>query len=175
MNNNIDKAIKFAKYYHGGQVRKYTGEPYFVHCEEVATIVAQHGGSDTQIIAAYLHDTVEDTGAELSIIEYEFGTEVAILVEMLTDVSKPSDGNRRRRKEIDREHTARSSPEAKTIKLADLISNTKSIITGDKNFAKVYLREKEQLLPYLEEGNKELFNKANELLILGFLTFLEEK
>ena len=46
---------------------------------------------------------------------------MAYLVDCLTDVSKPSDGNRAVRKEIDRQHLAKASPKAKTIKLADLI------------------------------------------------------
>jgi (p)ppGpp synthase/HD superfamily hydrolase len=57
----------------------------------------------------------------------EFAKEVVALVEMLTDVSKPEDGNRAVRKEIDRQHTALASPEGKTIKLADLIDNTQSM------------------------------------------------
>ena len=67
---------------------------------------------------------------------------MAELVDDLTDVSKPQDGNRATRKELDRQHTAKASPDAKTIKLADLISNSRSIMKDDPNFAKVYMKEK---------------------------------
>jgi (p)ppGpp synthase/HD superfamily hydrolase len=89
-----------------------------------------------------------------------FGGEVANLVEMLTDVSKPSDGNRKIRKAIDCEHTAKASPQAKTIKLADLIDNTKTIVAFDPEFAKIYLAEKRLLLDVLVDGDKTLFDLA---------------
>jgi len=86
-----------------------------------------------------------------------------ILVEQLTDISGPSDGNRTTRKEIDRQHTSKSYPDAKTIKLADLIDNQFSIVKRDPNFAKVYLKEKGLLLEVLKEGDKTLYNMALKL------------
>lgn len=112
------------------------------------------------ICAAWLHDTVEDTPATLDEVERVFGFEVAALVEMLTDVSKPSDGNRAVRKAIDREHTAKASPQAKTIKLADLIDNTRSITEHDPKFAAVYLAEKALLLEVLRDGDATLLEIA---------------
>jgi len=61
-------------------------------------------------MAAWLHDTVEDTPCTLDDVRNMCGEEVAVLVEMLTDTSKPEDGNRAARKAIDREHTAKASP-----------------------------------------------------------------
>jgi hypothetical protein len=74
-----------------------------------------------------LHDTVEDTGVELAELRRVFDDDVATLVEWLTDVSRPEDGNRVARKAIDRAHTARAPARAKTVKLADLIDNSRSI------------------------------------------------
>ncbi|MNN49323.1 hypothetical protein D3C81_1638410 [compost metagenome] len=82
----------------------------------------------------------------------------------LTDVSKPEDGNRAKRKEADRNHTAMQSPECKTIKLADLISNSKSICEHDKDFAKVYIKEKELLLEVLTEGDPTLYAQARGIV-----------
>jgi len=129
-----------------GQVRKYTGEPYHVHPAEVAWIVEQAGGTEAQRAAAWLHDVVEDTYVSIELIAQMFGDEVAELVGWLTDVSVPTDGNRAERKAIDREHTGRASLAAKMIKLADLCSNTASIVEHDAAFAKVYLEEKRLLL-----------------------------
>lgn len=165
MSNLTEKAKIFAKQKHANQQRKYTGEPYFVHCNEVAEIVKSVGGTDEMIAAAYLHDTVEDCNVSIDIITEMFGEEVSELVGWLTDVSKPSDGNRQARKEIDRKHTAMASPEAKTIKLADLISNSKSIAKHDKDFARVYLKEKRLLLDFLTEGNPTLLEQAKKVLI----------
>ena len=114
------------------------------------------------LAAAWLHDTVEDTGVSLGLIEAEFGPEVADMVEMLTDVSHANDGLRAHRKRIDREHTAKASPAAKTIKLADLIDNTRSIVERDPKFAEVYLKEKRLLLDVLTEGDATLHAIAIE-------------
>ncbi len=92
---------------------------------------------------------------------------MAFLVLEVTDVSRPEDGNREARKAIDREHLARSSPEGATIKLADLIDNTKSIVAHDKGFARVYLPEMEKLLEVLRHGDPALWQRAYETLCMA--------
>ncbi len=143
-----------------GQLRKYNKQPYHVHLEAVAELVAEVTDDPEAIAAAWLHDTVEDTPATLEDIEENFGLPVAELVEELTDVSKPSDGNRARRKAIDRDHSAQASPRAKTVKLGDLIDNCKDITKHDPRFAKVYLVEMGALLDVLDEGDERLFQEA---------------
>jgi hypothetical protein len=144
--------------------RKYTGEEYFVHLKEVQEIVASVGGSFAQQSAGLLHDVVEDVKVDPQLILEVFGREITQLVEMLTDVSKPEDGNRKIRKHKDLLHTAQASPEAKTIKLADLISNSRSIIAHDPGFAVVYMREKRNLLAVLKEGDPTLYRQAQEII-----------
>lgn len=146
------------------QRRKYTGEPYILHPAAVVELVRSVPHTEAMLCAAWLHDTVEDTHATLWGIERMFGVEIAELVEQLTDVSKPEDGNRMLRKRIDREHTVKASPAAKTIKLADLIDNTRSIAAHDPDFAKVYFAEKRLLLEVLREGNPTLWKMAHDLL-----------
>lgn len=160
------RAKEFATLYHGSidQRRKYTNEPYINHPASVVELVRSVPHTEAMLCAAWLHDTVEDTPCTLDEIERVFGFEVAALVEMLTDVSKPSDGKRAARKKIDREHTAKASPQAKTIKLADLIDNSRSIVERDQNFAKVYLAEKTLLLEVLQEGDATLLAMAREFL-----------
>lgn len=162
----IDRARIFATAAHHavGQIRKYTGEPYINHPAEVASIVAAVTNCPEMVAAAWLHDVVEDTAVTIDVIRAEFGPCVATLVEGLTDLSKPEDGNRAERKRIDREHTARQSPACKTIKLADLISNTRTIVTLDPEFAKVYMAEKALLLKVLQEGDPLLLERAEYLL-----------
>lgn len=99
------------------------------------------------IAAALLHDTVEDVPwVTQSMIDAYFGNIVGRLVENLTDVAKPSDGNRAARTAINRAHTALAEPEAKTIKCADLLHNTASILQHDPGFAVIYMKEKRLLL-----------------------------
>ncbi len=162
-----NRAKGFAEYHHGliGQKRKYTGEPYINHPAAVVKIVESIPHTKEMIAAAWLHDTVEDTNATLEDVRDEFGIYVAELVEMLTDISKPSDGNRAYRKTIDRNHTASAYPDAKTIKLADLIDNTKSIVEHDSDFAKVYLAEKVLLLEVLKDGDPKLWEIAKNQIV----------
>jgi (p)ppGpp synthase/HD superfamily hydrolase len=159
----VHKAQVFAIAAHSAvkQVRKYTGEPYFVHPAEVARIVAEVPGSTAEMVAAaWLHDTVEDTGVTSNDIHMNFGPEVAVLVGWLTDVSKPEDGNRAHRKAMDRMHTAAAPAEAQTIKLADLISNSRSIMQYDPEFAKTYLAEKRLMLDVMTKGDPGLHAMA---------------
>jgi (p)ppGpp synthase/HD superfamily hydrolase len=154
----------FEKHSEVNQKRKYSGRHYIVHPAAVADLVRNIDHAPPMLAAAWLHDTVEDTKATLEEVHAMFGQEVYMLVEMLTDISKPEDGNRKRRKEIDRQHTAKANPPAKTIKLADLIHNSKSIIEKDPGFAKVYLREMRALLEVLKEGDSSLWVRANEIV-----------
>lgn len=163
----VQKAQVFAIAAHSavGQKRKYTGEPYFVHPAEVAKIVASVPGSTPDMVAAaWLHDVVEDTGCTYTDIHMNFGPEIAVLVGWLTDVSKPEDGNRAVRKAIDRAHTAEAPAEAQTIKLADLISNSKSIVQHDPTFAKTYLEEKRMLLEVMTKGDPVLMAEARKYI-----------
>lgn len=158
----IKKAKEFAQHHHSSidQRRKYTNEPYIVHPAAVAKLVSSVPHTEAMIAAAWLHDTVEDTPATIEMVQEEFGEAIAVLVEMLTDISKPEDGNRVQRKSIDRDHTAQASAEAKTIKLADLIHNSETILKHDLEFAKVYMAEKAALLNVLREGDQVLFTTA---------------
>ena len=168
MSDLINRAYEFAAYKHRNQVRKYTGEPYITHPQEVACIVSMLPNvSDEMIAAALLHDTVEDTDTTVKNIFDYFGPVVAAYVYWLTDVSKPSDGNRAARKKLDREHMAKAPPHVKNIKLADMISNTRSIFEHDKKFAKVYLAEKQLLLNALIREfppNEKLLDLAYDIL-----------
>jgi len=143
--------------------RKYSDQPYEVHLEAVAKLVASVSDDPETLAAAWLHDTVEDTPATLGDIEAEFGAAVAELVEELTDVSKPGDGNRARRKELDRQHLAQASARAKTVKLADLIDNCRDITRHDPRFARVYLAEMTALLDVLKEGDPSLMQQARRV------------
>ena len=162
----VERARVFATAAHAAvkQVRKYTFEPYIVHPTEVASIVASVPHTNEMLAAAYLHDTVEDTGVSIVDIQVEFGNEVASLVGWLTDVSKPEQGNRAVRKAIDREHTAMAPAAAQTVKLADLIANSRSILAHDPAFAKVYLEEKRMLLEVLTRGDATLMARARSIV-----------
>jgi guanosine-3',5'-bis(diphosphate) 3'-pyrophosphohydrolase len=81
------KAYQFAHNLHADQRRK-SGEPYIVHPLAVAEILTDYGMDETTLIAAILHDVVEDTHVSVEEVSHEFGEQVASLVEGLTKLAK---------------------------------------------------------------------------------------
>jgi (p)ppGpp synthase/HD superfamily hydrolase len=162
--SQIFKSLDFAVTAHEGQKRKYTKEPYIVHPINVCAIVASVVKDDDMFSAALLHDVVEDTEITLEDIGNEFGFDVAGLVSSLTDISKPEDGNRAKRKAMDMRWISSRCEKSKTIKLADLIDNSETIVKYDPGFAKVYMSEKRDLLEVLKEGNQVLYQRASRIV-----------
>tara|TARA_R110000851_G_C13102760_1_gene569336 strand:- start:79882 stop:80421 length:540 start_codon:yes stop_codon:yes gene_type:complete len=149
---------------HEGQVRKYTGDPYIVHPLAVAKIVQSVTQDIDMLCAAMLHDTVEDTTMTNSAIQKIFGVRTANFVNELTDICVPEDGNRALRKSIERRRLNQVSAQAQTIKLADLIDNSKSILDADAKFASTYMSEMEELLGVLTRGSHTLHWEATMIL-----------
>lgn len=166
MDDLVSRARSFAVRAHGriDHRRKYSLDPYEVHLQAVADLVASVSNDPEMLAAAWLHDTVEDTATTLADLDHHFGTAVAGLVRDLTDVSQPADGNRATRKSIDQGHLAGASQRAKTIKLADLIHNCRDICSHDPEFAKIYLAEMASLLEVLQDGDTLLYNQAMNVL-----------
>jgi len=159
----IMEALAFAIAAHGEQKRKYTGEPYVNHVVAVARTVQALDGSDEMIAAALLHDVLEDTATTYVELVDKFGRKVADLVLELTDrFDNPVlHGNRATRKALERARLAQASPAAQTIKLADMLDNSASIMTYDPAFAKVYLPEKIALFKVLTKADQRLHTAFN--------------
>jgi len=165
MSNLTYKARLFAADAHEavGQVRKYTNQPYIVHPIEVAQIVRSVKHTEAMICAAYLHDVLEDTKVTENTLREEFGGEITELVLWLTDVSTKKDGPRAVRKVLDREHLAKAPAAAQTVKVADLISNSKTIVKFDPHFAVTYIEEKLALLDILTKADTGLRARGYEI------------
>lgn len=163
----VAMAIGYAHCAHKDQRRKYTNTPYIEHCIEVMEICEEYGLSDEVLAAAVLHDTVEDTAVTVDDIARLFGPVTARLVDEVTDVSRPEDGNRAYRKAKDAIHLSQSSPDGANIKLVDTIANTASIVKHAPGFARIYLAEKFALLPLLSHGDTRLHARARDVLILA--------
>jgi (p)ppGpp synthase/HD superfamily hydrolase len=160
----IENARVFATAAHAavGQKRKYTFEPYVVHPIQVAEIVKSVGGTPAMICAALLHDVLEDTKVPEWVLREEFGDLVTDMVVWLTKVEVP--GNRKVCKEAELRRLYGAPEEVQTIKLADLIANTPSIVFHDPKFAKTFLREKLELLEVLTKGDRTLLDRAHKQL-----------
>jgi guanosine-3',5'-bis(diphosphate) 3'-pyrophosphohydrolase len=85
--SSIRRAYETAERMHRGQMRK-SGDPYITHPVEVTEILAELGMDTVTLVAALLHDTVEDTSYTLAALESDFGAEVALIVDGLTKFDK---------------------------------------------------------------------------------------
>lgn len=123
-------AALFAAEKHAGQKRKgHAGEPYVNHLIEVAELIAASSQTlDANLVmAGLLHDTIEDAGVTAGELEQLFGSDVASLVlEATDDKSLPKET----RKALQVENAPCKSPRAQTLKLADKISNLRSLLTS---------------------------------------------
>src|SRR5580765_6250878 len=123
-------AARFAAEKHAQQKRKGAlGEPYFNHLLEVAELIATSTPElDVELVmAGFLHDTVEDTGVTLQELKDRFGSDVAGLVAEVTD-DKMLPKEMRKRLQVQDAHL--KSERAQTLKLADKISNLRSILAS---------------------------------------------
>jgi (p)ppGpp synthase/HD superfamily hydrolase len=126
----ILESARFAAEKHAGQKRKGSAaEPYINHLIEVAELIA--ASSDVLdanlVMAGFLHDTIEDTGVTATELERRFGADVAALVvEATDDKSLPKET----RKALQVKHAPDKSPRAQVLKLADKISNLRSILAS---------------------------------------------
>jgi len=166
MDDLIARAREFARAAHRdvGQLRKYSGQPYEEHLRRVAEIVSGVTDDAQTIAAAWLHDVVEDTPVTVEAVARAFGPAVGELVNALSDVSRPHQGNRAARKAIDREHLARAPARAQTVKLADLIDNCQDICRHNPKFGRVFVIEMTALLDVLTDGDRRLQRRARSLV-----------
>lgn len=155
----VAQAKRFATRKHGerGQIRKATGAPYIVHPEGVAKIVKDFGGDDEQIQAAWLHDTMEDTGTWEEDLREKFGDRVADLVSELTndDFAIRSIG----KEDYMSNKLVNLSDDALLIKLSDFLYNIK-----DHCPMKTLERMKKNL-EVLNFSGRKLDDKCDKLLI----------
>lgn len=132
MNNlsSLLEAVSFAAKKHTGHTRKgSTREPYINHPLEVASLLASVGGVEDfdVLIAAVLHDTIEDVGVTKEEIAERWGEKVASIVAEVTD-DKSLEKQERKRLQI--EHAPHLSRQAKLVKLADKISNITDVMNS---------------------------------------------
>lgn len=128
--SRLEEALRFAAECHQGQTRRGGNIPYFAHVVAVAMILARDGFDDDTVIAALLHDVVEDTPATLAEVADRFGSGVAQTVRDCSEVKNDERGVKR--PWIDRKHDhiaaiAAAPPSARAVVLADKLHNLISI------------------------------------------------
>jgi (p)ppGpp synthase/HD superfamily hydrolase len=130
LSERFDEALKYASELHRTQTRKGGDIPYIGHLLSVASLVIEGGGTETQAIAALLHDAAEDQGGEetLAEIRQKFGDDVATIVGECSDTfeePKPA-WPERKKKYID--HLGYASEATILVSLGDKLDNARAIL-----------------------------------------------
>jgi guanosine-3',5'-bis(diphosphate) 3'-pyrophosphohydrolase len=175
-NDRLARAAVFACALHKRQFRDDGVTPYAVHPLRVTEHLRTAGGERDEdvLIAALLHDTIEDCDATFDTLASRFGDTVAALVAEVTNDNRLP---RRERRAKMLEHLASISPRAKRIKLADRLDNVLDLIhSPDAHPAKRkrYVGETEQILAAcrgacepLERALAEALSQLRELVPAG--------
>ncbi|MCW2738673.1 MAG: bifunctional (p)ppGpp synthetase/guanosine-3,5-bis(diphosphate) 3-pyrophosphohydrolase [Nocardioides sp.] len=123
----LERAYAVADKWHTGQMRK-SGDPYITHPLAVTTILADIGMTEPTLVAALLHDTVEDTPYTLDELRADFGDEVAVLVDGVTKLDKVQYGASAQAETIRKMIVAMSRDiRVLVIKLADRLHNMRTL------------------------------------------------
>lgn len=163
------QAWEFAKQAHKGQVRKFINKPYFdAHVQKVNGIVKQYTNDEDLLIAALLHDVIEDCYEDKDVGYHEikdiFGERVANLVKELTslddELDYDYDGNKT---DYLIDKMINMSDDALIIKLADRLQNISDAFTANENFRNKYFEETSRIIDDLERLRK--FNRIQNLLV----------
>jgi len=124
---HVIKGFKYADYFHQTQNRR-SGEPYITHPVAVAGILADLGMTEPTIIAALLHDTVEDTDYSIEQLEHDFGKEIADLVDGVTKLDRVKFGNTSAAETVRKMVVAMARDiRVLVIKLADRLHNMRTL------------------------------------------------
>ena len=146
----LEEAVIFATKMHDGQKRKITGLPYILHPMETAVVVSTMTDDEDIIIAALLHDVIEDTQATAEDVKNMFGERVLSIVESETENKRsnlPAESTWKIRKEEALDKLRHSNKEMKMMWLADKVSNLRSMANeymkiGDKIFDAFHQKDK---------------------------------
>ena len=134
----INKAVYWARKYHGDQKRK-SGEPYYSHPLEVAYMVSDYNLKTDLIIASILHDIVEDTEVNVEMIHNAFGQRIAEMVDRLTR-DRP-DGSKLSVEEIINNAYKKNDKEVLLIKVIDRLHNLSTVSCIKKQSIKKQIKE----------------------------------
>jgi guanosine-3',5'-bis(diphosphate) 3'-pyrophosphohydrolase len=155
----IERAYNFAKRAHRGVMRKYEKVPYITHPDRVSMATIEFGADQNKIIAALLHDVVEDSNVSISQIRRRFGEDVANIVQDLTSDANQIAQVGKTQYLIHKLNTI--SDDALLIKLLDRRDNLRDFSYAPKEFILKYKTSTEQILAGLDRK----LNRQHQSLI----------
>jgi len=124
----LEEAFVYAAALHRDQIRKGAGVPYVTHLMAVAALVGEHGGTEDQVIAALLHDAIEDQGVGRDEIAARFGETVAEIVMACTDATTDPKPPWLPRKTAYLAHLRDQGPLVKLVSAADKLHNGRAVL-----------------------------------------------
>jgi (p)ppGpp synthase/HD superfamily hydrolase len=170
----LQRAYTVADHWHSGQVRK-SGAPYITHPLAVAILLADIGMDTTTLVAALLHDTVEDTGLTIGQVKAEFGAEVAVLVDGVTKLDGSKWGDHAEAETFRKMILAASIDlRVLVIKLADRVHNLRTLAHHPKREKRERIARAsvELLVPFAQRLG--LYDYQREIEDLAFATLAPE-
>lgn len=150
---NVDKARIFAIKTHGKQL--YGLYPYALHLAWVEEVLKRHGCSEDDLLAAaWLHDIMEDCGVSFEYIAKRFGSQIAKLVSLVSDMEGRSRAERKRNTYT--KLVACKEPRALALKLADRIANIEACREeGSNSLLRMYQKEHPDFAEMFRQAHKD--------------------
>lgn len=168
----FDDALLHASRLHKRQTRKGSDVPYITHLLAVAAIVGENGGTEDEVIAALLHDAIEDTTETKETLAARFGDEVAGIVEGCSDADVAPGENKppwQERKEAYIEHLQTASPSVRLVSSADKLHNARTVLADYRRLSEdLWTRfrgGREGTLWYYREVTKTLEAKGDDPVV----------
>jgi len=130
LSERFQEALAYAAALHNTQTRKASEVPYVGHLLSVTGLVIEADGTETEAIAALLHDAAEDQGGDVTLAEIEerFGPEVAKIVDECSDTIITPKPPWRQRKENYIKHLDEASDSTIRVSMADKLDNARAIL-----------------------------------------------
>ena len=181
LTEQFDEALAYAAELHRNQTRKGGDIPYLGHLLSVASLVIEAGGSQTQAIAALLHDAAEDQGGQQTLAEIgrKFGPEVADIVAQCSDTFEEPKPPWQERKERYIEHLGEASEDTILVSLADKLDNARAILRdfrehGDELWQRFSVHDPQKHLWYYKSLLKVYEQRNTTWLVAELRRVLDE-
>jgi guanosine-3',5'-bis(diphosphate) 3'-pyrophosphohydrolase len=171
--NKLGRAEKFAKQKHKGQMRKDGKTPYWKHLQQVVINLRKLGVKDQDVLCAgWLHDTIEDTTTDYDDLEEKFGKKVA---EIVSQVTKDKRLSRKKRELQYVKQLAKSSLDAKLVKLCDIVANIVDLENSGYSMQKKKKQVDDKLRYFSSIKQSIVMNKMNLVGIDQLLMILNNE
>lgn len=157
MNNKFSHLRTIAIQHHGNQL--YGNKPYSYHLDMVYDIAVEFGLDDNYLMAAYLHDMIEDCGVDKHFIQSISNLEVA---EMVFAVS--GEGNNRKERKISMISKIEKFFKAIDLKMIDRLANMRESQINNPKLFDMYVKELPDYLHLFEKGNQQLYSALHQFL-----------